>query len=47
MFVVMRTAATEAELLGVKSRILAEGLTPYEDASDGAAGTKVAVGALT
>ena len=41
MFVVMRTAATEAELLGVKSRILAEGLTPYEHASG--EGTKVAV----
>src|SRR5262245_46375772 len=41
MFVVMRTAATEAELLGVKSRILAEGLTPYEDTSSG--DTKVAV----
>jgi len=34
MFVVMRTAATEAELLGVKSHILAEGLTPYEYAAD-------------
>jgi 3-deoxy-7-phosphoheptulonate synthase len=41
MFVVMRTVATEAELLGVKSRILAEGLTPYEHAADD--GTKVAV----
>src|SRR5690348_9246856 len=41
MFVVMRRNATEAELLGVKSRILAEGLTPYEHASGGT--TKVAV----
>ena len=41
MFVVMSSAATEAELLGVKSRILAEGLTPYESAS--ADGTRVAV----
>src|SRR5262245_2237864 len=41
MFVVMSSTATEAELLGVKSRILAEGLTPYEHAS--AEGTKVAV----
>lgn len=41
MFVVMRTTATEAELLGVKSRILAEGLTPYEHASG--EGTNVAV----
>jgi len=30
MFVVMSRSATEAEVLGVKSRILAEGLTPYE-----------------
>lgn len=30
MFVVMRPAATEAELLGVKSTILGEGLTPYD-----------------
>ena len=43
MFVVMRTAATEAELLGVKSRILAEGLTPYEHVPEGGDGTKVAV----
>ena len=43
MFVVMRPNATEAEVLGVKSRILAEGLTPYEDASDAAGATKVAV----
>src|SRR6185295_12385842 len=41
MFVVMRSAATEAEILGVKSRILAEGLTPYEHA--GAAGLQLAV----
>jgi 3-deoxy-7-phosphoheptulonate synthase len=41
MFVVMRRNATEAEVLGVKSRILAEGLTPYENAS--AEGIKVAV----
>src|SRR5919112_854290 len=32
MFVVMRPEATEAEVLGVKSRILAEGLTPYDHA---------------
>ena len=30
MFVVMATSATEAEVLGVKSQILAEGLTPYD-----------------
>ncbi len=30
MFVVMRSTATEAEMLGVKSHILAEGLTPYD-----------------
>ena len=41
MFVVMRQGATEAEILGVKSRILAEGLTPYEHA--GANGTVLAV----
>src|SRR5262249_16693528 len=41
MFVVMRIAATEAEVLGVKSRILAEGLTPYEDA--GRSGLRLAV----
>src|SRR5215211_9240858 len=35
VFVVMSTAATEAETLGVKSRILAEGLTPYEHVADG------------
>ena len=32
MFVVMSQGASEAEILGVKSRILAEGLTPYEHA---------------
>ena len=32
MFVVMASSATEAEILGVKSRILAEGLTPYDHA---------------
>jgi 3-deoxy-7-phosphoheptulonate synthase len=41
MFVAMRQGATEAEILGVKSRILAEGLTPYEHA--GATGTLLAV----
>jgi 3-deoxy-7-phosphoheptulonate synthase len=35
MFIVMSPAATEAEILGVKSRILAEGLTPYEHAGAG------------
>ena len=30
MFVVMTTGASEAEVLGVKSRILAEGLTPFD-----------------
>lgn len=32
MFVVMTATATEAEILAVKSHILAEGLTPYEHA---------------
>jgi hypothetical protein len=32
MFVVMTSGATEAEILGVKSRILAEGLTPFDHA---------------
>ena len=32
MFVVMAVGASEAEILGVKSRILAEGLTPYDHA---------------
>jgi 3-deoxy-7-phosphoheptulonate synthase len=30
MFVVMRRSATEAEVLGVKSHILAEGMTPFD-----------------
>src|SRR5439155_15343682 len=30
MFVVMSVTANEAEIIGVKSQILAEGLTPYE-----------------
>ena len=30
MFVVMAAGASEAEVLGVKSRILSEGLTPYD-----------------
>jgi 3-deoxy-7-phosphoheptulonate synthase len=34
MIVVMATSATEAEVLGVKSQILAEGLTPYDHAGD-------------
>ncbi len=41
MFVVMTVGATEAETLGVKSRILAEGLTPFENA--GAERTVIAV----
>ena len=32
MFVVMAAGASEAEVLGVKSRILSEGLTPYDHA---------------
>ena len=32
MFVVMATGASEAEILGVKGRILAEGLTPFDHA---------------
>src|SRR5262245_24526471 len=32
MFVVMRTGATEAEVIGVKALILDEGLTPFENA---------------
>jgi 3-deoxy-7-phosphoheptulonate synthase len=32
MFVEMRTGATEAEIIGVKGLILAEGLTPFENA---------------
>ncbi len=35
MFVVMRTGATEAEVIGVKGLILAEGLTPFENAGTG------------
>ena len=30
MFVVMAVSASEAEIIGVKSLILAEGLTPYD-----------------
>ena len=30
MFVVMTVGASEAEIIGVKSRILAEGLTPFD-----------------
>ncbi len=41
MFVVMRTGASEAEVIGVKSLILAEGLTPFENA--GADRTVIAV----
>ncbi len=41
MFVVMARHATEAEVLGVKSHILAEGMTPYEHA--GAERTVIAV----
>jgi 3-deoxy-7-phosphoheptulonate synthase len=41
MFVVMRTGAGEAEVNGVKSLILAEGLTPFENA--GADRTVIAV----
>jgi 3-deoxy-7-phosphoheptulonate synthase len=41
MFVVMTHTATEAEILGVKSEILAEGLTPYDHV--GAERTVVAV----
>ncbi|MFI5226850.1 MAG: 3-deoxy-7-phosphoheptulonate synthase [Candidatus Limnocylindrales bacterium] len=41
MFVVMSPGASEAEVLGVKSRILAEGLTPYEHV--GARQTVIAV----
>jgi 3-deoxy-7-phosphoheptulonate synthase len=37
MLVAMRPGATEVEILGVKSRILAEGLTPFEHASAGGA----------
>jgi len=41
MLVVMRAAATEAETIGVKGLILAEGLTPFENA--GVAHTVIAV----
>jgi 3-deoxy-7-phosphoheptulonate synthase len=41
MFVVMTVGATEAEVLGVKSQILAEGLTPFDHV--GAAQTVIAV----
>ena len=41
MFVVMRTGAGEAEVNGVKGLILAEGLTPFENA--GADRTVIAV----
>jgi 3-deoxy-7-phosphoheptulonate synthase len=41
MFVVMATTATEADILGVKSRILAEGLTPYDH--EGASQVVIAV----
>jgi 3-deoxy-7-phosphoheptulonate synthase len=41
MFVVMAATATEAEILGVKSHILAEGMTPYEHG--GAERTVIAV----
>jgi 3-deoxy-7-phosphoheptulonate synthase len=41
MFVVMSPTAGEADVLAVKSRILAEGLTPYEHAREG--GTVIAV----
>ena len=34
MFVVMTVGASEAEVLGVKSQILAEGLTPFEHAGE-------------
>ncbi len=41
MFVVMTVGATEAEILGVKSQILAEGLNPFEHV--GAQRTNIAV----
>jgi 3-deoxy-7-phosphoheptulonate synthase len=41
MFVVMAANATEAEVLGVKSRILAEGMTPFDH--QGAAQVVIAV----
>jgi hypothetical protein len=41
MFVVMTVGASEAEILGVKSQILAEGLTPFDHV--GAETTVIAV----
>ncbi len=41
MFVVMTVGASEAEVLGVKSQILGEGMTPYDHAGPG--GTVLAV----
>ena len=41
MFVVMAVGASEAEILGVKSQILAEGLTPFDHV--GAERTVIAV----
>src|SRR3954451_8843381 len=41
MFVVMTVGATEAEILGVKSQILSEGLTPFDHS--GASGVVIAV----
>ena len=38
MFVVMARTASEAEILGVKSHILAEGLTPFDHDGVGADG---------
>lgn len=35
MFVVMASAATEAEILGVKGQILAEGMTPFDHVAAG------------
>ena len=42
MFVVMTVGASEAEILGVKSQILAEGLTPFDHV--GEERTVIAVG---
>ena len=41
MFVVMTVGASEAEVLGVKSHILGEGMTPFDHAAPG--GTVIAV----
>ena len=41
MFVVMTVGASEAEILGVKSQILAEGMTPFDHV--GAERTVIAV----